>query len=202
MANITYVYASKNTGKNAHGYTTKAYLDPTAGHGQTVTLSSSQDLTYSVDDGDQLPVLVWHDQITRFTFHQKTHDADENPHHIVLDDVAEVALCLIAATLFGRPLIRKVLRDRIAINLRRNRIPDWTLVALALVTTLAAIVRASYVVVAFGLAGVVVLVASAVWPFVPWVATFTEDQRPYVAGSRANARAVRKRDQKRSGWLP
>jgi hypothetical protein len=202
MAKVDYVYASRNTGKSAHGYTTKAYLDPTIGDGQTVTLSSSQDLTDSVAEGDQLPVLVWHDEITRFTFHTHTHDADENPHHIVLDDVAQVALCLIAAILFGRPLIRKALRDRIAVNLRRNRLPDWTLLALALATTLAAIVRASYAVVGLGLAGVAVLVLSAAWPFVPWVATLAANQRPYVVGSRGNARAVQKRNQKRPGRLP
>ncbi|MEY9935160.1 hypothetical protein ABH926_009831 [Catenulispora sp. GP43] len=200
-ADIGYVYASKNTGKNAHGYTTKAYVYPVTGHGETVTLSSSQDLTDSVYDGDTLPVLVWRDQITRFTFHGSTHDADENPHHIVLDDVSQVALCLIAASLFGRSLIRRLLHDRVAINLRRNRIPDWTLVVLALGTTLAAIVRASYAVTALGLAGVAVLALSAAWPFVPWVATYSE-QQPFVVGSRANARAVRKRTQARPGRLP
>lgn len=202
MANVDDVHASRNTGKNAHGYTTKAYLDPTIGDGQTVTLSSSQDLTDSVVEGDQLPVLVWHDEITRFTFHTHTRDADENPHHIVLDDVVQVSACLIAAILFGRPLIRRALRDRVAINLRRNRVPDWTLLALALAATLAAIVRASYVVVGAGLAGVAVLVLSAAWPFVPWVATLAADQRPYVVGSRANALAVQKRNQKRPRRLP
>jgi hypothetical protein len=203
MGKVDYVYASKNTGKGAHGYTTKAWIDPPMGNGQTVTLSSSQDLTDSVSEGDQLPVLVWRDEITRFTFHTHTHDADENPHHIVLDDVAQISFCLIAASLFGRPLIRRALRDRIAINLRRNRIPDWTLLVLAPATILAAIVRASYVVVGLGLAGIAVLVLSAVWPFVPWVATLAQDQRPYVAGSRANARAVQKRNQKRRpGRLP
>lgn len=202
MAKVEFVDASKNTGKNAHGYTTKAWLDPAIGDGQTVILSSSQDLTDAVGVGDQLPVLVWRDEITRFTFHAHIHDADENPHHIVLDDVAQVAVCLIAASLFGRPLIRKALRNRIAINLRRNRIPDWTLLALALATTLAAIVRASYAVVGLGLAGIAVLVLSAAWPFVPWVATLAQDQRPYVVGPRANARAAQKRNQKRPGRLP
>lgn len=200
-ANIGYVYASKNTGKNAHGYTTKAYLYPVTGHGQTVTLSSSQDLTDSVYDGDTMPVLVWRDQITRFTFRGSTRDADQNPHHIVLDDVSEVALCLIAASLLGRAVIRRFLHDRIAVNLRRNRIPDWTLVALALGTTLAAIVQASYVVTALGLTGVTVLAASAAWPFVPWVATYAE-QRPLVVGSRANTSAVRKKNQARQRRLP
>jgi len=202
MAKVEFVYASKNTGKNAHGYTTKAWLDPAIGDGQTVTLSSSHDLTDSVREGDQLPVLVWRDEITRFTFQAHIHDADENPHHIVLDDVAQVALCLIAASLFGRPQIRKALRSRIAINLRRNRIPDWTLLALALATTLAAIVRASDAVAGLGLAGIAVLVLSVAWPFVPWVATLARDQRPYVVGPRADARTVRKRNQKRPGRLP
>ena len=200
-AEVGYVYASKNTGKGAHGYTTKADLDPTSGQSQTVTLSSTRNLTGSVEEGDLMPVLVWRDQITRFTFQGKTHDADQNPHHIVADDLAQVTLCLIAACLFGRPLIRKALRSRIAVNLRRNRIPDWTLLFLALTTAFAAILRASYVVAALGLAGVAVLVLSAVWPFVPWVATYSERGRS-VLGSRADARAARKRNRPRPGRLP
>lgn len=194
-AKVDFVFASKNTGRGEHGYTTTADLEPAVGQDETVTLSSTKDLTDSVTEGDTMPVLVWRDQITRFTFAGKTHDADENPHHIVSDYLAEVTLCLLAAVLFGRPLIRKALRSRIAINLRRNRIPDWTLLAVALVTVVAAFLRASYVVAAFGLAGVAVLVVSGVWPFVPWVATFTGEQTPYVPGSRANARAVRKRNE-------
>ena len=195
-ANIGYAYASKNTGKGAHGYTTKAYLEPQDGKDQTVVLSSSQDLTDSVRYGDTMPVLIWRDQITRFTFQGRTRNADENPHHLVADDLSQVALCLIAAAFFGRPLIRKLLRSRIAINLRRNRIPDWTLGWLALITAVAAILRASYVVAAFALAGVAVLAASVAWPFVPWVAA-RSNQVPYVVGSRAKARAARKRQQGR-----
>ena len=164
-ATVVDVDVSKNTGKSAHGYTTKVALDPTVGRLQWVVLSSSQDLAYEVGDNDQLSVLVWHDQITRFTFTGKTHDADENPHHLVAVDLTQVTLCLIAATIFGRPLIRRLLRDRIAINLERNRIPDWTLLTLAVATPVAALLRASYAVAAFGLAGVAVLVASLAWPF-------------------------------------
>jgi hypothetical protein len=200
-ASVVDVDVSKNTGKNAHGYTTKVALDPTAGHGQWVVLSSSQDLSYEVGDDDRLPVLVWHDQITRFTFSGKTHDADENPHHHVAVDLAQVALCLMAATIFGRPLIRRFLRDRTAINLRRNRIPDWTLVALAVATPIAALLRASYVVVAFGLAGVAVLAMSAAWPFIPWVATPSATARPYVVGQRS-AGAAKTRNQTRPKRLP
>lgn len=187
-ADVEFVYASKNTGKSAHGYTTRADLDPEFGEIQTVKLSSSKDLTDSVSEGDRMPVLVWRDQITRFTFAGKTHDADENPHHLVASDLAQVALCLIVASCSGRPLIRRALHSRTAINLRRNRIPDWTLVALSLVTVVAALLRASYVVVAFGIAGIAVLVVSVVWPFIPWVASFTASQRPYVNGSRTRQR--------------
>jgi hypothetical protein len=196
-ASVGYAYASKNTGKGAHGYTTHADLDPVTGQEQEVTLSTSQDLTYEVHDGDQMPVLVWRDQITRFTFQGSTRDADENPHHIVASDLTQVTMCLLAAVVFGRPLIRRALRTRIAINLRRNRLPDWTLLFLAVATPIAALLRASYPVSVFGLAGIAVLLLSAVWPFVPWVATFTDEQRPYVPGERAQARKIRKQNEAR-----
>lgn len=170
-AHVDFVEASRNTGKSAHGYTTKAYLAPQVGAGQTVVLSHSDDLTDEVNDGDSMAVLVWHDQITRFTFSGKTHNADKNPHHIVAVDLAQVALCLIGSVIFGRPLIRRLLRWRIAINLPRNRMADWTLVTLALATPVAALLRASDAVVALGLTGVGALALSAVWPFIPWVAT-------------------------------
>jgi hypothetical protein len=40
-----------------------------------------------------------------------------------------------------------------------------------------------------------------VWPFVPWVATY-EEPALSVVGSRAAARAARKRNQPRPGRLP
>ena len=45
MANVNDVDPSKNTGKNAHGYTTKAWLDPPVGVGLRVALSSTKDLS-------------------------------------------------------------------------------------------------------------------------------------------------------------
>jgi hypothetical protein len=202
-ASVVFVDVSKNTGKSAHGYTTSAFLDPQIGGQEDwVVLSSSKDLSGSVTEGDTVPVLVWRDQITRFTFAGHTHDSDANPHHVVAGDLAEVTLCLIAATVFGRPRIRRALRSRIAINLQRNRIPDWTLMGLVPATAVAALLRASYAVIGFGLAGVAVLVLSAAWPFVPWVATPSMTARPYVVGSRAAARTARKRNQTRPGRLP
>lgn len=183
-ASVGWVDVSKNTGKSAHGYTTKVDLDPSAavGHSQTVTLSTSKDLSDSVNSGDSMPVLIWQNEITRFTFQGHTHDADENPHHIVAMDLAQVVFCLLVAFVFGRPLIRRLQRVRISYNLERNRLPDWTLIVLVFgVTPIAALLRASYVVVASGGAGVLVLVGSIVWPFVPWVATPPEQpQRPFL----------------------
>lgn len=199
-ASVGYVDVSRNTGKNAHGYTTKVDLDPAAnvGRSQTVVVSDTEDLSDEITSGDAMPVLVWHEEITRFTYSGKTHDADENPHHLVAMDLAQVALCLVAAFLFGRPLIRRLLRDRIAINMQRNRIPDWTLLALAVVVVpTAALLRASDVVVALGTVSVVVLVGSAVWPFVPWVATMPEQQKLFMTPAKGSSR-VRNRDKNRN----
>ena len=203
VAKVDSVDVVKNTGKYAHGYTTWALLEPQIGgeYGYVV-LSSSKDLSGSVHEGDTMPALVWHNQITRFTFAGHGHDTDENPHQAVANDLKEVALCLMAATAFGRPRIRRLLRDRIAINLRRNRIPDWTLLGLVLATAVAALTRASYAAVGLGLAGVAVLVLSAAWPFVPWVATPSTTARPFMAGQRAAARAARKRSQARGRVRP
>jgi hypothetical protein len=181
-ASVDDVHASKNTGKSAHGYTTRAYLLPQVGRGQTVVLSASRDLTGSVHHDDTMPVLVWRDEITRFTFQGHTHDSDENPHHLVASDLAQVAMCLLAASLSGRPVIRRLLRGRIAVNPGRNRIADWTLVVLVPATAVAALLRASYAVSVLGLAGIAVLVLSAVWPFVPWVATEPVKSRPVTTG--------------------
>lgn len=198
-ASVAYVDVSRNTGKNAHGYTTKVELDPApVGRSQTVVVSDTQDLSDQINSGDVLPVLVWHDEITRFTYSGKTHDADENPHHLVAEDLAQVALCLFAAFVFGRPLIRRLLRDRIAINLRRNRVPDWTLLALAgVVVPIAALLRASYVVVALGAASAVVLVGSLVWPFVPWVATLPAKQKMFLTPTPPSS-AARNRNRPRT----
>jgi len=202
-ASVAFVDVTKNTGKNAHGYTTQAFLDPQIGGQEDwVVLSSSQDLSGSVTEGDTMPVLVWRDRITRFTFAGHDHDSDVNPHHIVAGDLTEVALSLMAATAFGRPRIRRMLRDRIAINLNRNRIPDWTLLGLVLATALAALLRASYAVIGLGLAGVAVLVLSAAWPFVPWVATPSATAHPLGVGPRATARTAKKWNQPRVGRLP
>jgi hypothetical protein len=197
-ADVVYVDVSKNTGKSAHGYTTSAYLDTHAGQNQTVVLDSTQDVSSQVSVGDKMPVLVWHDKITRFTFSGKTHDSDENPHHIVGLELIQVALCLVVAACFGRLVIRRALRSRIAINFQRNRIPDWTLAAVVPVTGIAAILRASYVVVEFGLAGVTVLVLSAAWPFVPWVATHSKSSRPYLSGPRSSAAAAAKKQKQQT----
>ncbi|MEY9862505.1 hypothetical protein ABH935_008153 [Catenulispora sp. GAS73] len=201
-ATVVFVDVTKNTGKNAHGSTTSAFLDPRiGGRDESVVLSSSKDLSGSVAEGDTMPVLVWRDQITRFTFAGHTHDSDANPHHVVAGDLVEVALCLTAATVFGRPRIRRLLRNRIAINLNRNRIPDWTLLGLVPATAVAALLRASYAAIGFGLAGVAVLVLSAAWPFVPWVAT-PSAARPYVPGQRAAARKARTQAQAQAKRLP
>ena len=201
-ASVALVDVTKNTGKNAHGYTTSAFLDPQiGGQDDWVVLSSSSDLSGSVNQGDTMPVLVWRDQITRFTFAGHTHDSDANPHHIVADDLVELAVWLTVAAAFGRPRIRRLLRNRIAINLHRNRIPDWTLLGLVLATAVAALLRASYAADGFGLAAVAVLVLSAAWPFVPWVATPSAAQ-PYLPGQRAAARKARTRGRARSKRLP
>ncbi|WP_194913973.1 hypothetical protein [Catenulispora rubra] len=201
-ATVVFVDVTKNTGKNAHGHTTSAFLDPKIGGQEaSVVLSSSEDLSGSVAEGDTMPVLVWRDRITRFTFAGRTHDSDANPHRIVAGDLVDLAVWLIAATVFGRPRIRRLLRNRIAINLHRNRIPDWTLLGLVSATAVAALLRASYAAIGFGLAGVAVLVLSAAWPFVPWVATPSAARPyvpPYVPGQRAAARKARAQGQARS----
>lgn len=168
-ATVSSVHASKNTGKNAHGYTTKAYLQPDTGNGQSVTLDTSRDLTSQISSGERWPVLVWRNEITTFTLSGKTHDTDENPHRVVTAYLAMVSVCLVLASMFGRPVLRRWVAGQIAANPRRNRIPDWTLVALVAATIAAALLRASYVVAGFGLLGVAVLLGSAVWPFLPWV---------------------------------
>ncbi|NUP51091.1 MAG: hypothetical protein HOW97_27835 [Catenulispora sp.] len=169
-AKVTSDWASKNTGKNQHGYTTRALLEPTVGHWQTVTVSDSTDLTYYIHKGDTWSVLVWRDEITRFTYAGKTHNADKNPHVIVDVLLAVVPIALTAASVFGRMILRRLLRIRVAINPARHRIPDWTLVLLVLMTGTAAILHASRFVAVLGLLGITVLICSgAVWPFLPWV---------------------------------
>jgi hypothetical protein len=176
-AKVARVEVSKNTGKNAHGYTTRVELDPDVGRYQTVALSTSQDLSFSTHEGDRLPVLVWRDRITRFTYDGSERDADENPHHIVAVDLTQISLCLFGAAFFGRPVVRWALRARIALNRKFNRIPDWTLVLLVVTTPIAAILRASTVVSVLGLAGIAVLLGSALWPFLPSGATSTPSTR-------------------------
>lgn len=178
-ANVDYVDVWKNTGRHSSGHTTSVYLNPAVGEGQSVTLSKSKDLSNSVSFGDQFPVLVWHDQITRYTFQGKTHDSDQDPHHIVGVDLGLLAMVLLVMTAFGRPVIRRLQRNRIAINLKRNRIPDWILVILGLVTPFAALLHASDLVAVLNVTGVTVLVLSVAWPFVPWVAT-TSMAEPYL----------------------
>jgi len=182
-ATVGWVEAKKNTGKNAHGYTTTAELEPDVGNDQTVTLSKTEKLTSDVSFGDRVAVLVWRDEITRYTTLGKTHNADMNPHHLVAMDLVQVSLCLIPAVAFGRPLLRWALRRRIAINLPRNRVPDWTMVVLTVVTAVAAILRASYVVAFCGLAGIVVLLGSVLWPFLPFVARPPVGPGPHELGS-------------------
>lgn len=169
-AKVESVYAFKNTGKNARGYTTEAELSPDHGASQTVTVSSSENLTYYIHDGDIWPVLVWRDKITRFTYAGKTHDSDENPHHIVAELLIGIPACLAAASLFGRIVLRSLLRARIAVNPARNRIPDWMLTGLVPATVITAALMLSWLVTTLALLAVAVLIGSAaVWPFLPWV---------------------------------
>ncbi|OLE26253.1 MAG: hypothetical protein AUG49_08610 [Catenulispora sp. 13_1_20CM_3_70_7] len=169
-ATVTFVDATKNTGKHAHGYTTDVGLDPDVGDWQAVTVSKSRDLTAQISTDDRWPVLVWRDEITRYTVLGATRDTDENPHHIVACHLATVAICLVLASLFGRPVLRRMAAAGIAVNRARNRIPDWTLAGIAAATIFAAILRLSWAVSALGLSGIAVLIGSAaVWPFVPWV---------------------------------
>ncbi|MBS2532491.1 hypothetical protein KGQ20_06870 [Catenulispora sp. NF23] len=188
-ANVDYVGVWKNSGRKAHGYTTNVYLDPTVGETQYVTLSSAKDLSGSVSEGDQMAVLVWHDQITRYTFLGKTHDTDLNPHHVVTDDLGVLSMALLVATAFGRPLLRRLLRNRIAINLKRNRVPDWTLVGLGLAAAMSALFHATYVLAVFNVTGVALLVLSVAWPFIPWVATQPLRGEPMLLGQRGAAAA-------------
>ena len=191
-AMVGWVDVTRNTGKSAHGYTTKANLRPDVGRSQTVTLSKSQDLTTQVTTGDQWPVLVWRDEITRYTMSGRTHDADENPHQRVAALLIGVSVCLAVGSLTGRVVLRRLLRARIAVNPARRRMPDWTLVVLAAATVVAAILRASWFVSGFALAGVVVLIGSAaVWPFLPWVRQ--PDPESLLSHSRVRAarRAMR-----------
>ena len=169
-AMVGWVDVTRNTGKSAHGYTTKADLKPAVGRSQTVTLSKSQDLTTQVTTGDEWPVVVWRDEITRYTMAGRTHDADENPYQRVAALLIGIPVCLAVGSLTGRVVLRRLLRARIAVNPARHRIPDWTLVVLSAATIVAAILRASWFVSGFALAAVVVLIGSAaVWPFLPWV---------------------------------
>lgn len=169
-ATVVSVWAYKNSGKSAHGSTTEAYLKPRYGDSQIVTASRSHDLTYDIHDGDTWPVLVWKDEITRYVYSGKTHDTDENPHHLVAERLIGTTACLAAGSLFGRIVLRRFLRRRIAVNPARHRIPDWTLTALVPATAFAAVFRFSWAVTVLALLGVVVIIGSAaVWPFLPWV---------------------------------
>ncbi|NUR31068.1 MAG: hypothetical protein HOV83_35350 [Catenulispora sp.] len=169
-AKVLGVDATRNHGKNAHGYTTKAELDPVTGDSQTVTVSESRDLRADISYGDTWPVLVWRGAITRFTFAGHTQDADENPHQVVAGLLIGVSACVAIGALTGRVVLRRLLRTRIAGHPARHRIPDWTLAGLAVATITAAILRASWFVSGFALAAVAVLLGSAaVWPFLPWV---------------------------------
>lgn len=194
-ASVSHVEVSKNTGKNAHGYTTTVDLAPAAdlGRSQRVELSDTEDVSDAVGSGDVLPVLVWRGEITRFTFSGTTHDADENPHGLVAWDLGESATLLFVAVVAGRPLMRRLMRDRMAINLRRNRIPDWTLVVLGLLAVpVAAILRASYAVVTLGWVAIAILLLAVAWPFFPWVATVPEKQRPLLGASQSSNNRNRK----------
>ncbi|GAA2060666.1 hypothetical protein GCM10009839_84340 [Catenulispora yoronensis] len=169
-AQVEYVDSWKNTGKNAHGYTTKADLVPVAGKRESITVSKSRDLTSEISVGDTWPVLVWRDVITRYTFDGTTHDADKNPHKIVVQFLIATPACLAVAAFFGRAFIRRVIPMRVANNPARHRIPEWTLLVLCAATVVAASVHASYVASVFALLGVTALIGSvAVWPFLPWV---------------------------------
>ncbi|WP_194925749.1 hypothetical protein [Catenulispora pinisilvae] len=201
-ADVDYVGVWKNSGRHAHGYTTNVYLVPTVGDTQYVTLSSTKDLSSSVSEGDQLAVLVWHNQITRYTFLGKTHDTDQNPHHVVGDDLGVLAMALLVATALGRPLLRRLLRNRIAINPKRNRVPDWTLIALGLAAAMSALFHATYVLAVFNVTGVAVLVLSVAWPFLPWVATQPARGEPMLLGQRGAAAAKAKAERKPRRQLP
>lgn len=169
-AKVTSDWASKNTGKNQHGYTTKAVLEPVVGDSQTVTVSDSTDLTYYIHEGDNWSVLVWRDEITRFTYSGKTHNADENPHVIVDGLLVGLPIALTVASVLGRVVLRRLLRIRVAVNPARHRIPDWTLLVLVLMAGAGAILHASRFVSVLGLLGIMVLICSgAVWPFLRWV---------------------------------
>lgn len=192
-AAVVWADATRNKGKNAHGYTTKANLDPPVGASQTVTVSKTRDLTAGITDGDTWAVLVWRGEITRFTYAGHTHDADENPHKIVAGLLIGVSTCFVVGSVIGRVVLRRLLRSRIEVNPARHRIPDWTLAGLALAAVVAAILRASWFVAGFALTGVVVLLASAaVWPFLWWV-------RQPDPGSFLGRRRVRARQQRRYG---
>ncbi|GAA2006437.1 hypothetical protein [Catenulispora subtropica] len=182
-ATVEWVDATRNTGKSAHGSTTRAAVKPDVGLPQTVTVSKSQDLTWEITAGDRWPVLVWRDEVTRYTLSGRTHDADENPHHVVAALLISVSACMAVGSLTGRVVLRRLLRRRIAVNPARHRIPDWTLLGLAAATIVAAVLRASWFVSGFGLAGVLVLAGSAtVWPFPRWVRRPDPDSLPGGGG--------------------
>jgi hypothetical protein len=168
-AAVSEIYATASDDGDPVTYTTGGALKPSVGNDQKIELSNAEDLTKEVHLGDRLPVLVWHDEIMRFTVVGKTHNSDMNPHYLVATGLVAVPVCLPITVASGRPLLRRLLRARIKGNFR-NRIPDWTMVTLVVATPIAALLQVGYVVSIFGLAGVFVLLGSAVWPFIPWVA--------------------------------